>query len=238
MVIWSRNSINCKEKLINLDERTSDPSLIQHNIFNQIETDDAWEVSSDREKDGFSRDIFLVGDSIIRDVDPLEIFPDKAVVHCCMPGKGIAEVTNVIEESSKNYFFKNIVIHAGTNGITAPDQDPKEIIMDICYMLKNTKLNNPKSNIFFSALIPKYGPHFNKIINEINSVVYSAQTIFGFTFIQHSCFSQYGHIDLSLYRLSEVKRKYPAPVHLSKKGNVFFTRNLIYYLTKFAKSLD
>ena len=200
-------------------------------MFDRITTDDPWEISPDREKEGFGREILLIGDSIIRDVNPLDVFPDKASVHCCMPGKGIDEITNQVEVSTNEYSFKNIVIHAGTNDIKSPDQDPTQVIMDICYMLKNTKLKNPNSKVYHSALLPKYGPHFNKIINDINTAVFSAQKIFEFTFIQHSCFSQYGHIDLSLYRLSELKRKSPAPVHLSSKGNVFFTRNLFNYLT-------
>ena len=216
-----------EEKLDNLEEKVSDPALIERNVFERIPTDDPWEVSPSREKEGFGREILLIGDSIIRDVNALEIFPDKTCVQCCMPGKGIEEVTNELEKSTKNYSFKNIVIHAGTNDIKSPDQDPTQLVMDICHMLKNTKLNNPNSNVYYSALLPKYGPHFN----EINTAIFSSQKIFDFTFIQHSCFSQYGHIDLSLYRLSEVNRKSPAPLHLSRKGNVFFTRNLYNYLT-------
>ena len=76
-----------EEKLDSLEEKTSDPALIQRNVFDRITTDDPWEISPDREKEGFGREILLIGDSIIREVNPLDVFPDKASVHCSMPGE-------------------------------------------------------------------------------------------------------------------------------------------------------
>lgn len=212
-------------EIASLKSQVSSPNLIADNIINSVPTDQPWVTAPDKETNpGFQRELLVVGDSIVADVQHQKIFPGKTTSHSSLPGAGCEKVKKYLEESTSNYFYKNIVVHAGTCDIKSTKTSPTEVRDKILDLLKNTKLNNPNSNVFFSALIPKYGPHFNPLINQINRMVFNVQSLFGFRMIFHSRFSQFGNIDYSLYRLNEVKRK--NPVHLSTKGSSFFTQDI------------
>ena len=59
-----------------------------------------------------SRRVIIVGDSIIKNMDPLD-----GVVVKCFPGATIAKLSSLWSTDVKLHNFEYIIIHVGTNNI-------------------------------------------------------------------------------------------------------------------------
>ena len=69
----------------------------------------------------------------------------------------------------------------------------------------------PRTDIYFSAILPKVDNNFTPGINEINSLVFSACKALDIKFVQHQRFSRNGLMNESLYTLSDL-------IHLNRGG--------------------
>ena len=217
--------VTLQDRIKTLELKVSDPDLVTNNICDSTDGEEKWEsVPDDEKKKG---GLLLIGDSKIQDVESGRLMNNTDdTKKVCMRGKRTQDVREQLKEEQRTTSYDNIVIHVGTCNI--PSEEPLKVATDIASLLKTTKVNNPETNVFFSAILPKFDSSYNPGINIINKRLFDLQKSLGFTFIPHSRFCQYGNFNLGYYRNSEVRKR--VPVHLSTSGTIAFASDIKHYL--------
>ena len=152
-----------------------------------------------------------------------ELNPDGANKKICLRGAEIDRIRDAVLEINNDFDVKRLAIHGGSNSI--PFNTPLQVAYDIINFLSEVKLLMPRTEVFFSAILPKsssafsYDNSYLPGINEINTLVYSACNTLGVKFIQHSRFSRDGIVNEALFTLSDY-------VHLNRRGVRQFSYDL------------
>ena len=178
-----------------------------------IVDDEVWSVEN---KNGVVKDdldFMAVGDSIITHLDPLEIVPGNSV-NVALRGKSTPEVKDRLKEEMKSKHIKQLFIHAGSNSV--PDKPPEVVASELISLAASVKNTSPDTRVLISAILPKINPSLNPGINFINKKLYAKQKKYGYEFVSHHQFSQYGKFNLKLFSWHEVREG--RPIHLSRTG--------------------
>lgn len=192
-------------------------------VCDEIEADN-WDTSDDGESKR-KVDLLLIGDSIVRWVDPARIIPEGQVSeHICMPGKKTNDIKERLKEESSKSNFSKIVIHCASNNI--PQDPPAKVALDVMSLAKTAKVNHPNAKIYVSAVLPKINSRYLPGINEVNWRLFKGQNNVGYHLIQHPQFCAEGQFDLSMFSKIEVENR--RPVHLSRRGVINFAQNIKY----------
>ena len=168
------------------------------------------------------KDLLVIGDSLVREIDGAVINPDGDTTVTCLPGAQPDDITTKFCELSKTISFKRIVVHTGTNLI--PKYSPAFAADKILQCMDTIRELSPSSKLAYSHILPKQGKHLNPGINFINNHVTSSgqsgpsRTRFGFA-SHHRYFSNsFGQVNGKLFKRDGI--------HLSASGVEQFNNSI------------
>ena len=154
-------------------------------------------------------DLAVCGDSIVKWLDINDLNPGGRNEKICIRGAKIDKIREAVRGLNNRYEIRRLAIHGGCNQV--PEDTPHQVSSDIIDLLSEIKIHMPKTDVYFSAILPKVDNFFTPGINEINALVCSACNVLGITFVQHQRFSRGGVMNESLYTLSDL-------IHLNRSG--------------------
>ena len=99
------------------------------------------------------RRVIIVGDSIIKNMDPLD-----GVVVKCFPSATIAKLSRLLSTDVKLHNFEYIIIHVGTNNIGNRDSFGN-ILSDYGNLIASVKKLKSSIRIIVSAILPRPVDH-------------------------------------------------------------------------------
>ena len=117
-------------------------------------------------------DLLVIGDSILRDLNPNVINPGGDTTVKCLPGARPEDVIDEFRRISESDSYKRIIVHVGSNLI--PKFNPAYVSSKVIECLETVKKLSPRSKLAFSQILPKEGGHLNAGINAINQQVWSS----------------------------------------------------------------
>jgi len=168
---------------------------IDHNDSAANLDESSAEVTTPVEK--VEHDLLVLGDSLLRNLNPEAINPGGDTTIECVPGARPEGLIDKFNEMSKTTSYKRIIVHAGTNLV--PKFSRATAADKIIEALEKIRKLSPHSKVAFSALLPKDG------INEINYRVERGgqcghyRTRYGF--VRHGkFFVNRGHVDRRLFQ--------------------------------------
>ena len=164
-------------------------------------------------------DNVIAGDSIVKHVDVDLLQGVNKLI--CLPGARPRQVHLAVRKLAKTANIKNLVLHYGTNSIAL--QSPLAVCREIADSLHRVQVEMPNTNIHFSAILPKIDSSFNRTINFINNFVCDLSNDMEIGFINHSSFSQHGHLNKKLFSPTEWKDM--MPIHPSHEGALLLSTN-------------
>ena len=162
-------------------------------------------------------DLVIVGDSMIKHIDVNKVNPGGFNELFLIPGGKINDIHREIRDISKKFDLSELLISAGCNEIPQhPKNDwwPDEVLQKITHLLRSVKMNMPVgTQIYYSALLPKWDDSYLPGILYINSNLVSLQKEIGFKLIRNYQFWEQGFESMKseLYSKSDY-------VHLNHKG--------------------
>ena len=161
-----------------------------------------------------SRPVVLIGDSIIKHVDPHKL-SQKTVRKFTYPGKTadeIADCFNTINVENPSH----VVIHAGTNNL--PSDSADACTSKIQNLVEKAKSKFPNSKIGVSGLTYREDVDLESKRSQVNDRLKQSAEAGGFTFIEHS------NIDITGLNGSKL--------HLNAKGTALLATQVIRFLRK------
>ena len=179
--------------------------------------------SEDRAREDI--DVCLIGDSLIRHIDLEKINPNGPNKMLCKPGGKIGDVRDQLKSVSGDN-VKRLILCTGTNHI--PSEKPSEIATQLVNLVRDAKLNLPDTQVFVSAILPKYGKSCANGNNFINRKLFEASKFYNFDLIFNLQFQVNGFQNDSLYAMDGL--------HLNKRGVARLAMNFKYRLNKFSTS--
>ena len=100
--------------------------------------------------------LLIIGSSIIRDVQASRIEQNSPALTICMPGAKIEQLSREIFNIKRNQFIHNMIIHGGGNDINARTiRNPHVISNRIITTLQDLSTRMPRTQIFYSAILPR-----------------------------------------------------------------------------------
>ena len=100
--------------------------------------------------------LLIIGSSIIRDVQASRIEQNAPALTICMPGAKIEQLPRKIFDIKRNQFIHNMIIHGGGNDINARTiRNPHVISNRIITTLQDLSTRMPRTQIFYSAILPR-----------------------------------------------------------------------------------
>ena len=173
----------------------------------------------DRENEGWTKvqrkrnteDILLIGDSMIRNLEPSRM-SKKKIKKIVYSGSQLHEI-KAKESNLPTIGVQTVIIHAGTNNMADPNQTPTDIAskLDQLAMAIQEKENN--CNVIISSIITRNDNDFDtrtsSINSELNKLCKARKWVFvDNSNIDHTCLNRSG-------------------VHLNTKGDSLLATNLI-----------
>lgn len=169
--------------------------------------------SKDTNKSTRENVILLIGDSIIKHIEPKKISRRKTIKHI-YPGKTAEEIRSEMEAIEVEATPSHIIVHAGTNDLPllAPHLCAKNI--ENLALSLNRKFTDSKIGI--SSITARNDLDLNQCVTMVNEEVQRMCSRNGFDFIDN------GNIDASCLNGSLL--------HLNAKGSAFLATNFIKFL--------
>ena len=85
--------------------------------------------------------------------------------------RGVYEQLRAFKKNHGNTSVKSIIVHVGTNHPL--QENTVDVANKICRLLVHTSTEFPNTSIYFSAILPKFGRSFNRMINYVNNEVFN-----------------------------------------------------------------
>ena len=85
--------------------------------------------------------------------------------------RGVYEQLRAFKKNHGNASVKSIIVHVGTNHPL--QENTVDVANKICRLLVHTSTEFPNTSIYFSAILPKFGRSFNRMINYVNNEVFN-----------------------------------------------------------------
>ena len=165
-------------------------------------------------------DLLIVGDSIVKYVNPEKINPGGRNKLICIPGGTLPDIRNALIYESKHNYIDSLVLNLGTNHLSF--ESPTSIGEQLSNFCAEIRQNLPNTRLLFSGLLPKTSDYYTPTVSFINNRLFQASKIHGFKLIMHKkFFYEDGSINFSL--LSKDK------IHLNKHGVAVFGSTIKYF---------
>lgn len=167
-------------------------------------------------------DLLILGDSLVRNLNPASINPGGDTTIECVPGARPDGLVEKFEEMIKSNSYKRVIVHGGTNLV--PKFSPASVAERIIESLEKIRALSPESKVAFSSLLPKEGDHLLRGINEVNYRVEKAglcghhRTRFGFAPHAKYFVNSSGRVDSRLFQRDGI--------HLTEMGTRAFEKGL------------
>lgn len=129
------------------------------------ETDESKPVEVETTK----RDLLIIGDSLVRNLEANNINPGGDTQIECIGGARPVDIVDKFRAMCKTEEYKRVIVHVGTNLV--PKFSRANVADKITESLELIRQLSPKSRVAFSRLLPKEGDHLLPGINEINGRV-------------------------------------------------------------------
>lgn len=158
-----------------------------------------------------TKEILILGDSIIKHLDAAKI-SDKKTDLKCIPGAQCDDLLRALATQLKSTNYKHIICHVGTNYI--PQHDPRYVSNKLKDFLASVRMMAPSSQITWSPILPKTNDSLKRGINEIN------KSIFDTTHLIKKLNSPFNHTLFFKDRKGQVNSRLFCKdgVHLSHEG--------------------
>ncbi len=157
--------------------------------------------------------ILIIGDSIIKNIDPRKI-SKRRVIKRTFPGKTAIEIKAEVKTIKVDSPPSHILVHAETNDI--PVDSDNNCIKNMRSLALSIKERFPDSKIGISSIIVRYDAELNDRISRVNKQLQELCVKNGFDFINNS------NMDNTCLNGSQL--------HLNAKGSAFLATNFIKFL--------
>ena len=184
---FSKECTELKEKLKSAD-RTS-PCTSTYNHYERHNIPEWNEVSHATIEPPLAPkvDLLVIGDSIVSHLDVDRLNPGGNNKLICKRGCKVEDIRNALMvEAHSTEGLSHCIVHVGSNH--APEDPPHILASKILSLLKEIRMNMPRTAIHFSAILPKYGDDYSPGINFVDSTVRKYQHSIGYSFIDHPNF--------------------------------------------------
>ena len=173
-------------------------------------------TENSKDTDYRSSEIVLIGDSIIKHIDPKK-HAKRKVSKYTYPGKSAEDIDAELRTIKVNSTPSHIIIHAGTNNIPA---DSAEVCVKIIESLVlKTKSKFPDSKIGVSGITMRQDIEVGQNIKQINKKLEDLSKNHNVSFIDNSSIN-----NTCLHGGNAGK------LHLNPKGSAFLATNFIRFL--------
>lgn len=173
-------------------------------------------------------DLLVIGDSIVRDLNPSTINPGGVTEIKCLPGARPVDVASEFRKMTNLNTYKRILVHVGTNLV--PKYSPSYVADEIVRCMETIRELSPNSKIAFSHLLPKENNALLPGIDFINGRVSSSgssgppRTRFGFNTHAAHFTDRFRRVDPSLFKSDGI--------HLSNFGVKAFNNSVKVMVSK------
>ena len=147
-------------------ERIDQTYVAYRQSRNVRQTKDNQDSSQDRNSPN-DVPILLIGDSIIKNIDPRKM-SRRRTVKICLPGKRAEQITAEVK-SIPVINPSHVVIHAGTNNL--PTDSEHECAKHVEDLAKCTKARFPDAKVALSAITPRRDIDLSAKVVEVNNVI-------------------------------------------------------------------
>ena len=173
------------------------------------------------------RDLLIIGDSLVRNLDTKNINPGGDSHVECIGGARPIDVIDKFRAMCKTEEYKRVIVHVGTNLI--PKYSCANVADKITESLEMIRQLSPTSKVAFSMLLPKESDRFLPGINEVNARVMRGGQSGHF----RSRYSSIGHSDFFAGRTTRIDGRLfkKDGIHLSELGERAFERSIKLGLT-------
>ncbi len=159
-------------------------------------------------------DIVIIGDSIIKNIQPRKLTRNKKVHKYTFPGKTADEIEKEINFDNLKTIPSHIIIHVGTNNL--PLETATECVQKIEKLATKVKAQFPYSKIGLSGITVRHDIVMSEKITKVNEEIGQICTKLNASFIDNST------IDHSCLNGSKL--------HLNAKGSAILAVHLIKFL--------
>nr|XP_006825771.1 PREDICTED: SWI5-dependent HO expression protein 3-like [Saccoglossus kowalevskii] len=116
-----------------------------------------------------SADVVLIGNSLIRDIIPERLHPNRKVTK--HRATYVSDASKVIDKTKSNN-TSYVIIHEGSNDVVNNDVD--DVVKDMKSLITKAKQAHPKASLIISSILPRGNDHsINERIHTINSQIES-----------------------------------------------------------------
>ena len=166
--------------------------------------------SSAHDKPKKDLELGIIGDSLVKWIDPKRVCPGTETELVCLPGARVGDIKKSVKRFAANFQPKNLILCTGTNHI--PDESTHAINHKVKMLLEYTKALLPNTKIFLNSILPKYEETFSPGILELNKFLFVTCKKVGVDFIYNKQFWTGNGHNINFSLLAKDK------LHLSKKG--------------------
>ena len=217
-----------------LEKKMDELQLQNHNIINAptesapvnqpVYSPEVFPAGSAQKEDV---DVCLIGDSIIKHIELDRINPDGVNEKICKPGGKIEDARKQLKTVVKQKNVKRLILCTGTNHI--PEEKPIEVCTKLLNLIIDAKRNMPGTQIFVSAVLPKYGNCYARGINFLNKMLFNASKLHNFDLVYNLQFQVDGVQNKTLFANDEL--------HLNRRGVARLAMNFKYRLNKLSPNM-
>ena len=116
--------------------------------------------------------LLVIGSSIVRDVQASRIEQNSPALTMCIPGARIEDLPRTIFDIKESSFISSMIIHAGGNNINDHTiRDPQFLSHAIIATLENIRRRMPRTQIYYSAILPRTNDTLLPAIFFINNKI-------------------------------------------------------------------
>ena len=131
-------------------------------------------------------DVLIIGDSIIKHVDPEKINPGRRNKNICIPGGTLPDIRRALVAESKKNFIECLILNVGTNHLTF--ESPVSVSEQRANFCKEIRANLPDTRLLFSGILPKLYDEHSRGISFINNRLFKLSKEQSFKIIFHNKF--------------------------------------------------
>ena len=179
----------------------TDPKSIYEYVYQEAHVVPDWNEKADMDAESIADvtfkgqkeniDLLIAGDSCVKHLDVNRILPGRNNDLLCKRGGNITDIRNEVMKYNSSHDVAHCVIHVGTNLI--PNEPPHVVSAKIISLMKELRVNMPKTSFHFSEILPKYDVEndieYTAGINLINWWVHQYTSKIGFSCIGHPQFN-------------------------------------------------
>ena len=161
----------------------------------------------------------LIGDAMVKHIDPNKLSRRKTIVCKSIPGTKIDDAFDITKDLVETHQVSEIIIHLGTNNLTSVDE-PNEIVAKMASFCDNLlKSFTMLKTITISTIIHRSQatPYLTWKTHRVNAAFKLLANQRSWSIVDNDCIDVDSHIAVD-------------GVHLNHRGVKAYTRNLIRHL--------